>query len=141
MITTDHKIHFTTGRRSAKRAQSGLEQTKQAAGRVPHVSKLMALAIRLDQLIRDGHVAGQAELAGLGHVTRARLTQIMNLLHVAPDIQEEILFLAAPARGRDKVTERALRAIVATPSWKIQRKIWQKMQSRHDQRALPPMGN
>jgi len=44
---------------------------------------LLALAIRLDQLIRDGVVADQAELARLGHVSRARLTQIMNLLYLA----------------------------------------------------------
>ena len=53
----------------------------------------MALAIRFDQLIRDGVLADQAEIAKLGRVSRARLTQIMNLLNLAPSIQEEILFL------------------------------------------------
>lgn len=53
----------------------------------------MALAIRLEGSISEGIVADQAELARRGHVTRARLTQIMNLLGLAPEIQEEILFL------------------------------------------------
>ncbi len=66
----------------------------------------MALAIRLDQLIRDGVVADQAELARLGHLTRARLTQIMNLLCLAPDLQEQILFLPLTERGRDAFTEK-----------------------------------
>ncbi len=61
----------------------------------------MTLAIRLDQLIRDGVVTDQAELARLGHVTRARLTQIMNLLRLAHDLHEQVLFLpAAECFGR-----------------------------------------
>jgi hypothetical protein len=84
----------------------------------------MALAIRLDQLIRDGVARDQAELARLGHVSRARLTQIMNLLCLAPDLQEQILFLPETERGRDAVTEKHLRPIVAVPDWRKQRKLW-----------------
>jgi hypothetical protein len=50
-------------------------------GRVPRVARWMALAIRFDQLLREVQVASYAELARLGHVTRARVTQIMNLLN------------------------------------------------------------
>jgi len=85
---------------------------------VPRVSRLIALAIRLDQLIRDGTVADQAELARLGHVTRARLTQIMNLFCLAPDIQEQILFLPVTERGRDVVTEKQQRPIAGVPDWR-----------------------
>ena len=81
----------------------------------------MALAIRFDELIHNGDVANQAELARLGHVTRARLTQIMNLLNLAPDIQEAILFLPRVERSRDPVTERDLRAIVEALDWEVQR--------------------
>jgi hypothetical protein len=87
----------------------------------------MALAIRFDQLIRDGVVADQAELARLGHVTRARLTQIMNLLCLAPGIQEAILFLSPRERGRDAITEKHLRPIAATPSWDRQRRMFDRM--------------
>lgn len=79
-------------------------------GRVPRGSKLMALAIKFDQMIRDGVVADQAELARLGHVTRARVTQIMNLLNLAPDIQEALLFLPRVAAGPDPVQEREFEA-------------------------------
>src|SRR5262245_55461325 len=57
-------------------------------GRVPRVSRWMALAIRFEHLLREGHVASYAELARLGHVTPARISQIMNLLYLAPDVQE-----------------------------------------------------
>jgi hypothetical protein len=68
-------------------------------GRVPRVAKLMALAIRFDRLIREGKVADRSELARLAHVTQPRMTQIMNLLHLAPDIQEDILFLPPVTEG------------------------------------------
>jgi hypothetical protein len=87
----------------------------------------MALAIRLDGLICAGVVTDQAELARLGHVTRARLTQIMNLLCLAPDIQEQILFLPPSTRGRDEISERQLRPIAATPDWRKQRQDWGRL--------------
>src|SRR5690242_18906811 len=62
------------------------------AGRVPRVARLLALAIRLEQLVQAGVIANYAALAKLGHVSRARVTQIQNLLLLAPDIQEALLF-------------------------------------------------
>jgi hypothetical protein len=91
-LTVKFKVHFETGRRSRKEIRTGDKEPK-SAGRIPRISRLMALAIRFEQMLRDGVVADQAELARLGHVTRARMTQIMNLLSLAPEIQEEILFL------------------------------------------------
>ena len=66
----------------------------------------------------------RAEQPRLGHGTRARLTQIMNLRCLAPDIQEQILFLPPTERGRDTVTEKQLRPIAAIVSWKEQRRMW-----------------
>jgi hypothetical protein len=85
---------------------------------------LISLVIRFGNLIRDGVVADYAELARLGHVSRARITQIMNLLNLAPDIQEEILHLPRVESGRDPVTERELRTIVAVVGWGRQREMW-----------------
>jgi hypothetical protein len=85
----------------------------------------MALAIYFDQLIRDGVVADQAELARLGHVSRARLTQIMNLLNLAPDIQEEVLIKSTLRACRPCFTEKSLRALSLEMNWAVQRKMWQ----------------
>jgi hypothetical protein len=125
MITIQRKVHFRQGRRGRKELKQCEATGALAGGRVPRVSRLMALAIRFDTLIRDGVVTDQAELARLGHVTRARLTQIMNLLCLAPDIQEAILLLPATERGRDSITEKQLRPIAAKASWKKQRQMWQ----------------
>jgi len=127
MITIQRKVHFGQGRHTRKELREGGATLSAPAGRVPRVSRLMALAIKFDQLIRDGVVSDQAELARLGHVTRARLTQIMNLLSLAPDIQEQILFLPATERGRDAVTEKQLRPIAAETDWRMQRRMWGDM--------------
>jgi hypothetical protein len=89
----------------------------------------MALAHRFEALIRDGVVTGQADLARLGRVTRPRITQIMNLLFLAPDVQEELLFLPAIERGRDRLKLFDLLPIAAEWNWDKQRKMWQKLRT------------
>ncbi|MDH4319757.1 MAG: hypothetical protein OEV64_15350 [Desulfobulbaceae bacterium] len=98
-------------------------------GNVPRASRLMALAIRFDDLVRRSEVKGYADLARLGYVTRARITQIMNLLNLAPDIQEAILFLPRTTHGRDQIREKDLRPIAVVPHWSRQRKMWKKLSS------------
>src|SRR5437016_4923688 len=58
---------------------------------VPRITRLMALAIKIDDMVQRGELRDYADVARLGHVTRARVTQIMNLMNLAPDIQEHIL--------------------------------------------------
>ena len=93
-------------------------------GHVPRVSRLLALAIHFEGLVHRGEVRDHADLARLGGVTRARISQIMGLLNLAPVIQEEILFMPRTAGGRDAVTERQLRPIAGTPDWRRQRAMW-----------------
>ncbi len=120
------------GGQGRKELQAGPLNPPVAPGRVPRVSRLMALAIRFDGLVHEGTVADYAEIARLGHVTRARLTQIMNLLHLAPDIQEAILFMPCAELGGDPITERELRPIAAVPDWKKQRRMWRRIARRSD---------
>jgi hypothetical protein len=94
------------------------------AGRVPRVARLMALALRCDDLLRAGDIASYAELARLGHVTRARVCQIMNLIGLAPDIQEALLFLPRTERGRDRIILADLQPIAALMDWRKQRRRW-----------------
>ena len=77
-----------------------------------------------------GEVATQADIARLGHISRARVTQIMNLLNLAPDIQEEILFLPCTFKGRDPIRERHLRPIAAVLDSRKQRVVWKAIGAR-----------
>lgn len=118
MTTVTRTVSFAVkGRRKSDRKE------EQPAGRVPRISKLMALAIRYEQMLNDGVVQSQTELAELLHVSQPRMTQIMNLLHLAPEMQEEILFLPPVTEGRDTVNERDFRRSVALLLWKRQKEL------------------
>jgi hypothetical protein len=121
-FTIECSVNFSTrGRGSRKRPdQDGLAK----AARVPRISRLMALAIRFSEMMRSGQVTTYAELAGLGGVTPARMTQIMSLLSLAPDIQEGILFLQQTAKGRDRVQLRHVLPIATIADWRKQRLRW-----------------
>lgn len=123
-----------TRRFHVARRQNGRKQFRDGAaadvpvGRVQRIARLMALAIRCDRLIRDGIIANQSALAEFGHITTARTTQIMTLLNLAPDIQEQILFLPHTEHGRDKIIENDVRPIAQTFDWNKQRRMWSNLQ-------------
>jgi hypothetical protein len=125
-LTIQCKVHFERGQRTRKVIQEGPppEPDPTPVGTIPRISRLMALAIRFDRLIKAGEVADQADLARLGNVSRARVTQIMNLLQLAPEIQEAILFLPRTENGRDPIREIMVRPIAAEPDWRKQRRLW-----------------
>ncbi|NLW84455.1 MAG: hypothetical protein GXY41_08675 [Phycisphaerae bacterium] len=127
-ITKGIKVHFTHANRGRKQIKAGPAPVVDTPeGRVPRLSRLMALAIHFDNLIRQGGICNQADLAQLGHVSRARVTQIMNLLYLAPDIQEHILFLPPVTEGRDPVPETKLRKLVKETCWEKQRQMWERI--------------
>ena len=107
----------------------GPPQLPPPRGRVPRVSRLMALALRCDQLVRAGAITNYAALAQLGRVSRARISQIMNLLLLAPDIQEALLFLPRTERGRDPIHLRQLQPVAALWDWQRQRTQWRALQA------------
>jgi hypothetical protein len=91
---------------------------------VPRITRLLALAIKFQEMVDRGEVRDYADLARLGHVSRARITQIMNLSNLAPDIQEDILLCHAVARA---ISERHLRCVTSEVSWQHQRRRWHKI--------------
>ena len=96
-------------------------------GRMPRITRLMALALHLQNLINRGVVKDYAQIASRFGLTRARVTQIMNLTMLAPEIQEEIIFLPRIMNGKDGVTERSIRRIASEPDWSSQMKEWAKV--------------
>jgi len=103
----------------------------QKPGRVPRVARLLALAIRLEGLVRSGAVANYSQLAKLGAVSRARITQLLNLALLAPDIQEQILFLPRITSGRDPIRLAQLQPIALELAWERQRGLWDRLVARH----------
>ena len=90
-------------------------------------ARLLALAHDIQYRIDTGEFKDYAEVARHHNLTRARLTQIMNLLLLAPDIQDEILHMEAEA-GREPISARDLRRVLVSLDWGEQRRVWFKLQ-------------
>ena len=97
-----------------------------APSETPRLSELMALAIRYESLIEQGTVDDFTEIAEQGGVTRARVTQIMNLRNLAPTIQEKLLILS----GAVSITERDLREIANQLDWRKQIRMFESLPLR-----------
>jgi hypothetical protein len=124
--TQQIKYAVNFGARRKGRKQNVETATNATAAAVPRIARLLALAIRLERLVREQAVRDYAEVARRGRVTRARTTQIMNLCNLAPDIQEQILFLPSGA----KLNERNLRPISQVIDWDEQRRLFQGLLRR-----------
>ena len=132
-MTIEVPVTFSRlGRACPTERDSGVEAARLPPGRVPRVARLMALALRLDELVRTGQVASYSDLAALGHVTRARISQILNLIQLAPDIQEALLFLPLTIRGRDPIVLADLQPIASVLDWRVQRRLWAALAARLD---------
>lgn len=83
----------------------------------------LALAHKIEQAISEGKLCDRAHAAELLGVTRARMTQNLDLLLLAPDIQEEILRMET-SNGRQPLSQARLRSLVAKQSWTEQRRLW-----------------
>ena len=97
---------------------------------MPRASRLLALALRLDRLVRAGEIADYATLSRLGHVSRAQVGQILSLVQLAPDIQEALLFLPPTPPGRHPIVLRQLQPLAALLDWRQQRCLWQTLKQR-----------
>jgi hypothetical protein len=117
------------GRGAKKRIVEGAalsDESKPALERIPRISRYMALAIHFEDLIRQGVVTDYADLARLGHVTRARVTQIMNLRLLAPEIQESLI---SQCEVSGRIQLRALQKIASVHCWKRQFEHWELIAS------------
>ena len=129
LITIERAIHFERRDHGARKILKSGPGGERALGRVPRVARLMALAIRLDGLLHAGTIRRRSEIARLGHVTTARVCQILNLVCLAPDIQEAVLFLPLTESGRHAIPFDTLQSIALIPEWSKQRRMWKQLQS------------
>jgi len=111
-MTITREFHVARRNHGRKQLRDGAAP-EVPTGRVPRIARLM-------------------ELARFGHITTARMTQIMKLLNLAPDIQEQVLFLARTERGRDAIKETDVRPIARILDWRKQRRMWAALQRRVD---------
>ena len=120
-MNANREVRFTLSRRFGGGETAA--PPKDAVASIPRIARLMALAIRFEALVEERKIKDYAELARLGGVTRARMSQITKLLQLAPDLQEQLLFLPA-IQG---LNERNLRAVVRRLDWSEQRRLFQRI--------------
>jgi hypothetical protein len=130
MIAKTWNVTFEKQRKGRKTITTDPLVPVLSPGRIPRISRLMALAHHFERLVVTGVVKDYAELARLGMVSRARITQIMNLLLLAPDIQEAILFLPKVTSGHDPIKLKHLQPICLEMDWARQRERWNAMQQK-----------
>ena len=119
---------------------SATETTKASSPRIPRIAQLMALARHIDDLVRSGALGSYAVAARLGQVSRARMSQIAALVHLAPDLQEQLLFLQRPSRGRTAPVLRLVLHVAAALDWDEQRRRWRRLQ-RANRQHRPTMAD
>ncbi len=116
------------------RARTAARRPRQDPGRLPNVTRALALAIYYEDLITRGEVEDYASLARMLGMSRERISQIVRLIYLAPDLQVEILYLPATASGRYPISETAARKIANLLSWEEQRTAWSKLKASHQLR-------
>ena len=121
--TVTRSVHFKRGRKYHNHLRRG-KPPKRPKGRIPRLSRLMALAITYDEMLRQGEVRDMATLARREQVTRPRMTQIMDLILLAPDIQEEILFFPKTDGRRFPISQKYIEPLTRVPDWNRQRELW-----------------
>lgn len=122
------RLHFPL---SALRRQPLVRMTppppkKEPRRRPARVARMLALAHDLQGKLDRGEYRSRTSLAQAVELSPARVSQLLELTLLAPDIQEEVLFLEA-VNGREPVTERDLRRVLASPLWSEQRAAWQQI--------------
>lgn len=103
---------------------------RSASGHLPRVTQVMALAIHFQDMIQRGEARDYADLARLGCLTRERMSQIMELVWLAPDIQQEILQFPPSEATRFPISEVAVRKVAGLLSWADQRVVWTETKVR-----------
>jgi DNA invertase Pin-like site-specific DNA recombinase len=133
LVSEKLKQERTAGSAASAAKASGIALRRSAATaaarveRVPRITRLLALALKFEELIRSGTVSNYADVAEVAQVSRSRATQMTALLSLAPDIQEEILFLPAAEARQLRISEPSLRRLTATLLWNQQREHWKNL--------------
>lgn len=106
---------FRVKKGKAKRFKK--EQPKEPEKRPARIALQLALAYCIQKAIETGEIRDQAEAARVLGVTRARVSQLLDLTLLPPDVQERLL---ADEVGTH--SERALRSASGIEDWNGQRR-------------------
>src|SRR5271166_4716175 len=125
------EVRFHLRQKPCTGAEGSEAAIRPSFGRLPRITQVLALAIHLEDMVRRGEAKDYADLARLSCLCRERVSQIVRLNHLAPDIQIELLYLSPTSTGRYPISETAVRKIANLLSWVDQRREWAALKQRH----------
>jgi hypothetical protein len=125
------EIRFSLRTKLRQAGEASEQIPSRRVGRLPRITQMLALAINLEDMIRRGEAKHHADLARLSCLCRERISQIVRLNYLSPDIQVELLYLAPTTSSRFPISETALRKIANLLSWVDQRREWKALKQRH----------
>jgi hypothetical protein len=117
--------------RPKRSGASDVTPETRGAGQIPQITRVVALAIHFEEMIRRGDAKDYADIARLSCLCRERVSQIARLNYLAPDIQVELLYLPPASTARFPISETALRKVASLLSWGDQRREWTALKYRH----------
>ena len=112
-------IHRIRRGNSYEFSSDASSQPRASVRKPARVALMLAFAHKLQEAIDNGEYTDRADAARKLGLTRARVSQLLDLLMLAPDIQEKILFMER-VDGIEPTSERALRTVVKKVSWRAQ---------------------
>lgn len=110
-------------------AENRLSNVEYALDQLPRIDaeKTWVKTAKVKQAIEAGEYEGQADTARQLGLTRARVSQLLDLTRLAPGIQEGILFMER-VDGVEPMSERRLRGVVSPTEWTGQLRLRQRTQ-------------
>ena len=115
--------------RQGKKKRFASAPTPSPGRRPSRIAVTLAFAQQIARAIARREMMDQAEAARRYGLTRARLSQILDLTHLAPDLQEEILFLEAVG-VHQPLGDRSLRPVLRHQLWADQRAAYRRLSFR-----------
>lgn len=128
MITLKSQVNIQIAAKGRKRIipVDGSKMNREVVLRpkLQRITRLMALAIRFDEMIRTNEANDLVDLARRAKVSQPRMSQIMALNLLAPDIQKSLLDLPPLKVGKPFLHEKRLRSLTGIIDWDVQREEW-----------------
>lgn len=114
------EVHLSPGNCGHQQIKRGKKPKHAKPSRLPRITKLMALAIKYEQLLDSGQVSGQDALARLAGIDRSLMSRILRLRLLSPQIQEQLLNLPETTKGREELGLTKLIPLTRIHSWSKQ---------------------
>ena len=98
--------------------------------KLPRITHTVARAVLFEHSIANGEAADFSDLARLTAITRERVSQVMKMMWLAPDIHDDLLRLPPVRRGDFSIMVPEVTTIADEVLWEDQRILWSNLKQK-----------